>query len=511
MLKYIAFFAFLLYTTPVNSQTVQQKIQQYRISNEWNIISQYKEFLAIPNVSRDTPNILRNAEYILNWMKRLGLKAELLRGRTPGVTPAVYAKLTVPNAKNTLAFYAHYDGQPVNPKQWAEGLNPFEPVFLTAPIERGGKIIKDQPQGTLDPQWRISGRGSADDKAGVMTILNAYESLVKSGIPLTNNLIFLFEGEEEIGSTHIDEIFEVNKEKLLCDVWIIADGPRHVSGKKMVQFGVRGDINMSLTVYGPKRPLHSGNYGNWAPNPARMLVELLAGMKDENGRVTIKGFYDDVIPLTASEKKALSEIPDIESTLKQELGIMQPEGNGLSFLELLHLPTLNINGIQSANVGPMAANIIPVKAEAALDLRLVLGNDVQRQVSKVVRHIESKGYHVLDREPTDEERLKYPRLIRIGLGVGYNAQRTPMDLPIAQSVIKAVQSTVNYPVVKMPSAGGSLPLIVFEEKLGAKVIGVPVVNYDNNQHAENENVQISYLWEGIETIAVLMVMPHKAG
>ena len=129
-----------------------------------------------------------------------------------------------------------------------------------------------------------------------------------------------------------------------------------MSGKKLVQFGVRGDVNLSLTVYGAKRPLHSGNYGNWAPNPARMLVELLAGMKDPDGRVTVKGFYDDVIPLTPLEKKALAEIPDIEETLKKELGIAEPEGNGKSFLELLHLPTLNINGIQSANVGSLAAS-----------------------------------------------------------------------------------------------------------------------------------------------------------
>jgi len=185
---------------------------------------------------------------------------------------------------------------------------------------------------------------------------------------------------------------------------------------------------------------------------------------------------------------------------------VEPEGAGKSFLELLHLPTLNINGIQSANVGNLAANIIPVKAEAAIDLRLVLGNDVNRQIQKVVKYIESKGYKVLDRDPTDEERLQYPKLIKITRGEGYNAQRTPMDLPIAQQVIKAVQSTVDYPVISLPSAGGSLPLIVFEEKLGAKLITVPVVNYDNNQHAENENVLIRYLWEGIETMAALMIM-----
>ena len=507
MKKKFLLLSLLFFSVTIFSQSTQQKVKQYRQANEARIISDYKEFLAIPNVSRDTPNIKRNTAYIASWMNRLGISVELLDGKTPGVTQAVFGKVTVPGAKRTLAFYAHYDGQPVNPKQWAPGLQPFEPVFLTAPIERGGEIVRMAAGAAIiDPNWRISGRGSADDKAGVMTILNAYEALVKSNIALTNNIIFFFEGEEEIGSIHIDEIFEKNKQKLGADVWMIADGPCHVSGKKMVEFGVRGDINMSLTVYGARRPLHSGNYGNWAPNPARMLVELLAGMKDTKGNVTIKDFYNDVVPLSTLEKKAIAAIPNIEETLKRELGIVEPEGNGKSFLELIHQPTLNINGIQSANVGELAANIIPVKAEATLDLRLVLGNDVNRQVEKVIKHIESKGYQVLDHEPTDEERLKYPKLIKITKGFGYNAQRTPMDLPIAQSIIRAVQSTVDYPVILLPSAGGSLPLIVFEQKLGAKVISVPVVNYDNNQHAENENVLIGFLWSGIETMAVLMTM-----
>lgn len=507
MQKTFTLFTASLFSSLLCAQSVQQKIKQYCRANEIKIINEYKEFISIPNVSRDTPNIKRNTAFIAAWMNKLGIPAQLLEGITPGVTPAVYGKITVPGAKRTIAFYAHYDGQPVNPAQWYKPLQPFEPVFLTAPVERGGQVVRLAPDATtIDPQWRLSGRGSADDKAGVMTILNAYAALVQSKAVLTNNIIFFFEGEEEVGSVHIDEIFEKYKQQLQADVWIIADGPRHVSGKKMVEFGVRGDVNMALTVYGPKRPLHSGNYGNWAPNPARMLVELLASMKDANGRVTINGFYDDVVPLSASEKKAIAAIPNIEETLKKELGIVEPEGNGKSFLELIHLPTLNINGIHSANVGELSANIIPVKAEAALDLRLVLGNDVNRQIEKVIAHIELRGYHVLNREPTDEERLRYPKLIKITRGSGYNAQRTPMDLPIAQNIIKAVQSTADYPVILLPSAGGSLPLIVFEQKLGARVISVPVVNYDNNQHAENENVLIGYLWEGIEMMAVLMVM-----
>jgi acetylornithine deacetylase/succinyl-diaminopimelate desuccinylase-like protein len=237
-----------------------------------------------------------------------------------------------------------------------------------------------------------------------------------------------------------------------------------------------------------------------------MLAQLLAGMKDDKGHVTIKGFYDDVTPLTETEKAAIRKMPPVEAGLQKELGIAAPEGGNRSLMEAIMQPSLNINGMASGNVGAQAANVIPTKAEAVLDLRLVLGNDVDRQVQKVADHIKAMGYYVIDRDPTDAERDKYARTIRVNHDAGYNAQRTPMDLPVAQSVVMAVQSTVNYPVVLTPSAGGSLPLFVFEKELGAKVITVPLVNYDNNQHAENENVKMGFLWEGLETIAAIMQM-----
>jgi acetylornithine deacetylase/succinyl-diaminopimelate desuccinylase-like protein len=503
---------FLLSSLYSISQTIQQKVNQFIKENENRLIEEYVKFVSIPNVTGDTANILRNAAFIKMMMEQRGINAVYLDGATAKVNPVVFGEVKVPGAKTTLAFYAHYDGQPVNADKWTGGLSPFNPFFIDKPIEQGGKIISTAGNILPDPipvGWRLTGRGSADDKAGVMTILNAYEALVKNGVALKHNFKFFFEGEEELGSIHLDEIFTKHKEKLAADLWIIADGPRHVSGKKIISFGVRGDVNMHLSVYGPKRPLHSGNYGNWAPNPAKLLVDLLAGMKDEKGNVLVEGYYDDVVPLSASEKEALAKIPNIEETLKKELGIAEPEGGGKSFLELLHLPTLNINGIRSADVGELAANIIPTKAEATLDLRLVPGNEVDKQIDKVVKHIEKKGFHVLNREPTDEERLKYGKLIKVTHGKGYPAQRTSFDLPIAQSLVKAVQTTTPYPVILQPSAGGSLPLYLFEKLLGAKVISVPVVNYDNNQHAENENVQISFLWEGIETMAAIMVMEHQ--
>jgi acetylornithine deacetylase/succinyl-diaminopimelate desuccinylase-like protein len=224
--------------------------------------------------------------------------------------------------------------------------------------------------------------------------------------------------------------------------------------------------------------------------------------------VLIKGFYDDEVPLTPTEQRAVAAIPSDDDQMQRELGVARPELPGRSLFEGFNQPTLNINGIQGANVGAQAANVIPTIARAALDLRLVLGNDAQRQVQKVVAHIQAQGWYVINHDPTDEERARYARIIRIDTkaGGGTNAQRTPLDTPVAQQVVAAVQSTAAEPIVLMPSLGGTLPLITVEKMLGAKLLTVPIVNFDNNQHAENENVKVQSLWDGLETYTALMTM-----
>ncbi|HNU89608.1 MAG TPA: peptidase dimerization domain-containing protein, partial [Ferruginibacter sp.] len=306
---------------------------------------------------------------------------------------------------------------------------------------------------------------------------------------------------------HLNEILDKYRALLQSDLWIICDGPVHQTGNKQIVFGVRGDTHVDVTVYASKRPLHSGHYGNWAPNPAMMLVKLLSSMKDDDGRVTIKGFYDDVTPLSSSERKALDEVPSVDEQMKKELGISGLEMKGITLGDAINLPSLNINGIQSGNVGKMASNQIPTYASAVIDLRLVMGNDWQRQQQKVIDHIKAQGYYVTADEPTDEERTKYAKIIKVTTGKdAINAQRTSMDLPIVQKVIAAVKSSSNGQVVLQPTMGGSLPLYVFEKYLGARTITVPIANYDNNQHAENENIRIGNLFEGIETMGSLMLM-----
>ena len=489
-----------------SAQTLQ--IRDYRKRNEHSMINEYMSFLSIPNLASDTLNMQRNAAMIMDMMKKRGIRnVQLLNTTTKNIPPAIYGEVIVPGAKETIIFYAHYDGQPIDASKWYAGLSPFEPRLTNGPLYEKASIISVPAVGTMiDPQWRIYARGASDDKAGVISILNAYAAVVASGQKPKTNIKFFFEGEEEAGSDHLHEIFDSNKSLLQSDLWIICDGPVHQSGKKEVVFGVRGDTHIELTVYASKRPLHSGHYGNWAPNPAMELAQLLASMKNEDGNVTIKGFYDDVKPLSDAEMKAIRAVPPVELQMKNELGFIDEERKGRSLAESINFPSLNINGLQSANVGKLSANVIPTLAIASIDLRLVVGSDWQRQQQKVINHIIGKGYHIVENDPTDEERLKYGSIIKVSRSGGYNAQKTSLDLPIAQRVIAAVQSTTIDPVVLLPTAGGSLPLFIFEKHLGAKTITVPVANHDNNQHAENENIRIKNLWDGLETMAALMMM-----
>jgi acetylornithine deacetylase/succinyl-diaminopimelate desuccinylase-like protein len=500
----------LLAATP--AATILQKVRQYRQRHEHELLAEYLRLLAIPSVAADTAGLRRTATTIAAMMRQRGLtQVQLLAGPTPGTPPAVFGEVRVPGATRTLVFYAHYDGQPVDASQWAPGLSPFQPVLVSGSLASGGQLLPLPAPGTaLNPDWRLYARGSSDDKAGVMSILAAYQALNQSGIRPTVNLKFFFEGEEERGSPHLAELLRQHRALLQSDLWIICDGPVHQSGRKQVVFGARGDVNLGLTVYGPRRPLHSGHYGNWAPNPALALAQLLASMKDSAGRVTVAGFYDDVVPLTTSEQAAVRRLPAVDADLRRALGFARPEGGGQTLGELLNQPSLNINGLRSAGVGAQAANVIPTTADAVLDLRLVLGNDYQRQIGKVERHIERQGFFVTRAEPTDAERAQHPRLVRVTPETGYNAQRTPMDLPLARSVVQAVQTTVAEPVVLLPTSGGSLPLYVFKQELGAATLTVPVANYDNNQHAENENLRLGNLWDGIETMAAVMTMKESA-
>src|SRR3989441_4046679 len=483
--------------------------RDYRPAHEHQILTEFTRLLAIPNVASDRENIRRNAQFILEMMQRRGLNPQLLEAKTKDVPPAVFGEWKAPGATRAVVLYAHYDGQPVDPKQWTAS-PPFQPTWRSAAFELGGKIVTLLDNGQINPEWRLYARAASDDKAGVMAILTAFDALRAQGIPPSLNIKFIFEGEEEAGSPHFGEIIDLHKNLLAADAWIICDGPVHQSGRKQVVFGVRGDQNVDVTVYGAKRPLHSGHYGNWAPNPAMLLARLLATMKDDTGRVTIAAWYDGVEALGDAERRAIAEAPAYDDELRSQLGLARTEGNGKSLLELINLPSLNINGISSGDVGALARNVIPTTATAVLDLRLVKGNDHQRQVLRLIDHIRKRGFFVIDHDATDAERKQHALIAKvIARSGGYNAERTRMDLPISIALIAAVQSTSKDPIVKLPTSGGSLPLSIITDHLRTVTMTVPIANYDNNQHAENENLRLQNLWDGIETWAAVMTIKPK--
>jgi acetylornithine deacetylase/succinyl-diaminopimelate desuccinylase-like protein len=480
-----------------------QSVRNFRETHERAIVEEYISLLSIPNVARNLEDMRRNAVHIRAMMERRRIRAELLE--VPDSPAVVYGELQTPGATQTVIFYAHYDGQPVEPGQWRDS-PPFLPILRDASLEAGGKVIPlPSPGGRFDPEWRIYARSASDDKAPILGLMTALDALRAARVPLRGNIKFFFDGEEEAGSPHLAAIVSRYKAKLAGDVWIFCDGPVHQTRRQQIVFGVRGSAGLNITIYGARRELHSGHYGNWAPNPALMLARLLATMRDEEGRILIAGFYDDVEPLSEAEKKALAALPDIEESLRRELWLARTEGNRMRLEELITLPALNIRGLSAAAVGAQSRNVIPATATASIGIRLVPGMDHKRVVDKVVEHIRRQGYHIVESEPDEATRLRYPRICRVTRSGGYNAVRAPMDLPISKKIIRAVQAARG-DVVLLPTLGGSLPIAPIAEVMKAPVIIVPIANHDNNQHAHNENIRLQNLWDGIETMAALLTL-----
>ena len=271
-----------------------------------------------------------------------------------------------------------------------------------------------------------------------------------------------------------------------------------------VYFGARGVADLEITVYGPSRPLHSGHYGNWAVNPIAELVALLSSLRDDEGRILVAGFADDLRPITPAERRALSEAPRVDDALRESLQLGRTEGQGAPLLDLLMLPALNLHGIAGGGVGPTATNAIPTEATASIDFRLVPDQTPARVRELVDAHVRRQGFTVLHASPTPDERRSGGRVTRLAWGAGYPAARTPMDLPVSRAVLRAVEEASGGPIVALPTLGGSVPMYLFDDILKTPVIGVPIANHDNDQHAANENLRLQNLWDGIEVYAALM-------
>ena len=480
-----------------------QAARNWRQAHEGAILTEFANLLSIPNIASDTPNIRKNATALMQMLEKRGVNARLLEA--PGASPVVYGEIDTPGASRTIMFYAHYDGQPLDPKEWATP--PWSPVLRDRSLERDGKIVPLTADSKIDPEWRIYARSASDDKAPIMAMMSALDAMHAARLALNSNVKFVFEGEEEAGSTNLGTILAANKDLLRSEVWLICDGPVHQSRRQQIVFGARGVETVDVTVYGPRHELHSGHYGNWAPNPAMMLARLLASMKDDDGRVLVEHFYDGIEPLSATERRAIAESPtDTEAVLKRELWMGHTEGGGKGLVDLLNLPSLNIRGMAAARTGNQASNVIPATATASIDMRLVKGIDHKQAAARLIEHIRKQGYFIVDSDPNADTLMSHPKVAKVmNREFGYNAARTSMDLPISQLVIRTAESALG-PVIRLPTMGGSAPLIMIEDILKVPTITVPIVNHDNNQHSFNENLRIQNLWDGIELMAAMLAM-----
>ncbi len=488
---------------PVSGQTAANRaVRAYHQANQKAILDELIGFLRLPNVAADSEAIRHNADVLTEMMELRGIMTRQLS--TPGA-PYVFGELQSPGATTTVLFYAHYDGQPVDLDKWL-GHDPFSPVLRDAALEVGGRIIPYAEQASFDPDWRIYARSASDDKAPIVALLVALDALAAAGLRLQSNLKFLFEGDEEAGSPNLAWLAREHGELLAADLVVAADGPSDPSGRPTLYFGARGITSVEITVYGPLRPLHSGHYGNWAPNPAMRLAQLLATMKDpESGRVLVKGFYEDVVPLSDFEKAALADAPNDDEQQLHAFAMSGPEMEGSRFT-LINLPSLNVRGLRSGWVGDEARTIVPDKAIASLDLRLVKNIDPVEQIAKLAAHIERQGYHIVSDEPDVQLRRRHPKLVRIVSSDGYPAFRTSMDLPVAKRLIEVIEVSTGQRAVKLPTLGGSVPLYVFTDILRIPTVGIPTVNHDNNQHSPNESLRLGNLWSGIEILSSAMLM-----
>lgn len=498
----------LIATPPAAAQTSgRDAARVYREAHEAEILREYAELLAIPNVARDSVGITRNAEYLTRRLGELGVDAEIWK--VPGAPPVVFGELLVSGASRTLGVYVHYDGQPADPTNWANP--PWEPTLYDRPIPDGGQRIDFPAPGTsINPEWRLYARSAGDDKAPLGALMPVLEALREVGIRPTSNVKFFFEGEEEAGSVYLWDYLQQYRNRLDdIDVWLFFDGPVHQSGSPLLTFGVRGVTGLEVTLYGAVRSLHSGHYGNWAPVPGQMLAHLLASMKDESGRVRIEGFYDTVEPVGPEERAALATLPDFDSELMRELGLVATEGEPETLAERLLLPSLTVKGLSSGNTGALARNVIPSSATATLGVRLVKGNDPEYMLDLVEAHIRGQGYHIVREDPDIETRRRHAKIAKVERHGGYPAARTRMDLPLIQQVVAAVREVAGADLVLQPALGGSLPLYLFTERLGKPAVIVPIANHDNNQHAPDENLRIANLWYGIELYGALLTMPKR--
>ena len=462
---------------------------------------EFYELLSIPNDAHVQTDIEKNVKWCEAAFAKRGFTSQRLNTET---VPLLLAERKVSNPTKTVLIYLQIDGQPVNPSQWNQE-SPWKPTLKEK--DNAGNwntIAYEKLYEGINRDWRIFARSTSDAKGPAMAFLASLDALKELKAEPNFNMKVIMDFEEELGSPHLPYAVVQYKNELTADMLIIFDGPRHVSNQPTLSFGARGICEITLTTFGPRVPAHSGNYGNYTPNPALRLAQLLASMKDEDGRVTLPGFYDGVV-LTDEEKKILQQVPDDENEIKKFLGIAQPDNIGNNFQESLQYPTLNIRGMDALFIGKEARTLIPATATAEIDIRLVPSSNPEKLIDLVRQHVESKGYYIVAKEPTEEERMKYPKIAAIQSSISYLAFQTPFNSDCGIWLGKAMTNAFGKAPIKVRTAGGSIPISPFVVTLGIPAVAVPTVNADNNQHAENENIRVGNYVDAVKTFLAILL------
>ncbi len=465
-------------------------------------ITELRDFIAIPSDALNPDDIDDNIFWLKKKFGERGFNTAELETDN---LPLFFAALPVEDNKPTLLIYMHFDGQSVDPSKWDQP-NPYE-VVLKMPEGDGFKTVPfEELDEDINYDWRLFGRATADDKGPIIMLLNTLDLLKKEGKEIPFNIKVILDGEEEKGSRPLPKAVKQYRELLEADFLLIADGPVHPTGEPTILYGCRGITTFTLTTYGPIKAQHSGHYGNYAPNPGFQLAQLLASMKDTDGRVTIPGYYDG-ITVDDSVKELLKSVPDSDAAISDKLQFKTAEKVGSSYQEALQYPSLNVRGLGSGWIGPEARTIVPESATAELDLRLVVETDGNRLKKLVKDHIKKQGFHVVDHVPTKEERMAHDKVIMVNEGSVTDAFRTDFDNPYGIFLAETLKNTFGKEVIQIRTTGGTVPIAAFINELNIPAFIVPMVNADNNQHSPNENLVIGQLAYGIKAFYGILTTP----
>ena len=487
---------FFLFIAPVYGQNdIKDEVFDLAMNN----MDEFVEFLSYPNDSSFSEDIYNLIEWTKNKFKSLDF---LMTELETSSIPLLLAEKKIHDDLKTILIYLHLDGQPVDITRWNQE-DAFKPVFKKNEngifIEDDWNKIANYNYSELDDKdIRIFARSSSDAKGPVMMLIQALKFMKLKNIDQEFNIKLIMDFEEEIGSPSLPSAVEVHKEKLESDALLIFDGPQHATGLPTLNFGNRGISSITLKTYGPIVPQHSGHFGNYAPNPVFRMSNILSSMKDENGIVKIKGYYDG-INITDEVKEYLDAVPDNEDEMKDKMEFKTPESVGNSYQEAIQYPSLNVRGIRSGWVGSEVRTIVPSECIAEIDVRLVIETDGYKLHDLIKKHIESLGYIVTDKEPSKEMRLKYDKIVKFNSKVSYPAFRTDINSELGIWLNEIMLKTFDVKPVLKRTSGGSVPISPFVNVLNIPAVGVPTVNKDNNQHSPNENIRLTNYIKGIET------------